>query len=71
MSNHTSDLRKALEAVHGKVFDEIELLQAFQVTAWIIPGKVVAVRRADGVVGSLTAEKGFYFGFQPAPECDS
>ena len=60
--------RQTLESAHGQVWDEEELTQEFKVTAIIAP-QVVAVRKADGQVGSLTFQNQprFYFSFKPTP----
>ena len=72
MTDNTNRLgqdRQAVEAAHGKVWDEQELAQEFTVTAIIAP-RVVVVRKADRVVGSLTFQNRplFFFNFQPGPE---
>jgi len=68
-NDRTGQDRQALEAAYGKVWDEEELAQEFKVTAIIAP-QVVVVRKADGLVGSLTFQNQprFYFGFKPTPD---
>lgn len=67
-TNRTGLDRQALEAAHGKVWDEEELAQEFKVTAIIAP-QVVVVRKADGQVGRIEFQNQprYYFNFQPDP----
>ena len=62
--NHEPGSREALEAKHGQVWDTSELQQDFDVIGFMAP-IVVAIRKSDGVKGSLMfqASPRFYFGF--------
>jgi hypothetical protein len=58
--------RRALQALHGAVWDTEELTRDFEVLGFLAP--FVAVRRKrDGRLGSLAFQHQprFYFGFQP------
>ena len=56
--------RQALEAKHGQVWDTSELQNDFDVIGFMAP-VVVAIRKSDGVKGSLMFQGSprFYFGF--------
>ena len=56
--------RAALEAKHGQVWDTSELQNDFDVIGFMAP-LVVALRKSDGVKGSLMfqASPRFYYGF--------
>ena len=62
--NHEPGSREALEATHGQVWDTSELQQDFDVIGFMAP-LVVAIRKSDGVKGSLMfqASPRFYFSF--------
>jgi hypothetical protein len=62
----TAEIRKALESLHGKVWDTNELLQEFTIT-YFCAGACVAERKSDGVAGSLFFLRSprFYYSFQP------
>lgn len=63
----TNNIRQALEAAYGQVWDEQQLAQEFKVTAIIFP-QVVVVRLADSQVGTMTCQNlpRFYHSFKPA-----
>ena len=58
--------REALEAKHGQVWDTPEMERDFTVEGFMAPF-VVAVRKSDGVRGSLKFQHHprFYFDFEP------
>ena len=58
--------RAELEAKLGKVYDTQELREAFDVLSFAAPF-IVAVRKSDGVKGTLefTHNPRFYFAFNP------
>lgn len=60
-------VRAVLEQEHGCVWDSFTLARDFEVEAFS-PPLVVAVRRSDGVKGTLVYqhEPRFYWGFEPA-----
>jgi hypothetical protein len=62
--NHEPGSREALQEKHGQVWDTAELQQDFDVIGFLSP-MVVAIRKSDGVKGSLMfqASPRFYFGF--------
>ena len=59
--------REALEAIHGQVWDTMQLAQDFVVVGFLAP-LVVVRRKADDSKGSLEFQNRprFYFGFHPA-----
>ena len=61
--------RAELEAEHGRVWDEQEVVREFSITA-IIPPTIIARRHADGVVGTLLLQPRprLYFRFRPTPD---
>jgi hypothetical protein len=61
------ECRKLLEQEHGQVWDSFQLARDFDVEAFS-PPLVVAVRRCDGVRGTLVFqhEPRFYWAFNPA-----
>ena len=67
MQHNTNLDRQALEAIHGRVWDEQQLSDEFEIKALIHP-KVVVVRKSDGQVGSVTCQNvpRYYFDFEPA-----
>ena len=62
--NHEPGSREFLEGKHGQVWDTSELQNDFDVIGFMAP-VVVAVRKSDGVKGSLMFQGSprFYFGF--------
>jgi len=62
-----AECRRRLEAEHGQVWSGLELGRDFEVEAFS-PPLVVAVRRSDGVRGTLVFQHQprFYWGFEPA-----
>jgi hypothetical protein len=65
--NQTGLDRPALEAAHGKVWNEEEFAREFHVGA-IIGTVMVVVRRSDGQVGRVAYQNRprFYYDFQPS-----
>jgi hypothetical protein len=61
------ECRRCLEAAHGQVWSTMELAREFEVEAFSAP-LIVAIRRCDGVRGTLIFqhEPRFYWGFTPA-----
>lgn len=59
--------REALEATHGKVWNEEEFARDFHLGA-IIGLTMVVVRRSDGQVGRIAFQNRprYYYGFQAA-----
>ena len=62
--NSDPNSREALEKEHGQVWDTNQLSQDFEVIGFMAPF-VTAIRKADGVRGSLMfqARPRFYFSF--------
>ena len=62
--NSNAGERAELEARHGQVWDTSELQRDFEVIGFMAPF-VVAVRKSDGVKGSLEFQHNprFYFNF--------
>lgn len=60
------DVRKDLEARHGKVYSTDEMCEEFTAVGFAAP-IVIVIRKSDGVKGSLefTHSPRFYYGFQP------
>ena len=62
--NHEPGSREALESQHGQVWDTDQLREQFDVIGFMAP-IVVAIRKSDGIKGSLMFQHSprFYFGF--------
>ena len=60
------DVRKALEAEHGIVYDTSELTACYKVEGFMAPW-VCVERRSDGVSGTMQFQHcpRFYYGFVP------
>jgi len=58
--------RAALEAEHGKVWDNGQAYLEFEVIGYMLPLTIVR-RRSDGVIGTLNSTMGcgFFFNWQP------
>jgi hypothetical protein len=58
--------REALQAVHGQIWDIIELVRDFTVIGFMAP-LVIVKRKSDGQRGSLSFQNRprYYFGYQP------
>lgn len=69
MEKHRQDVRAALEAQHGQVWDVRQFFADFECLAFESPRFHVR-RRADEVEGSLGTRLSprFFFDFQPAPD---
>jgi hypothetical protein len=65
--NTDPNSRRALEVIHGQVWNTQELQNDFDVQGFGAP-YVVVIRRADGKRGSLMFQHAprFYFGFREA-----
>ena len=61
--------REALEAEHGKVWDNGQAHLEFEVLGYMLPLTIVR-RRFDGVIGTLNSTMGrsYYFDWQPREE---